>query len=133
MIIIYSSVRPDNETSSVFCILHVHLLVTHLLIFSKIFYSESINLYKIIVIGVQIAIYYIGMSILGEVSLYEFNGVISHMFNHKLYLVAIVCIWIFLSFEFIFYAIYSSFLNIKGIKIDNKYQQVKRVNKDTNL
>jgi len=94
-------VRPDDESSAVFCVLQVHFLVTHLLIFSKISFRKSIDLYGLIIIVIQITIYYVGMAIISKVSLYEFNGVLSFMFNHKLFLISIICLWMFFSFDFI--------------------------------
>ena len=121
LVIIYSSVKPDDESSGIFCALQVHLLITQLLIFSKIFLRKSIDLYGSIIIAIQIATYYIGMAIISNVSLYEFNGVLSHMFDHKLFLVSIICIWIFLSFDYISLAIFQSFKEINEKKVNNKY------------
>jgi hypothetical protein len=78
----------------------------------------------------QMGGYYVGILIVSEVSLYEFNSVFMQVFNNKLYLVSVVCVWVYLTVglgEIV------AGVRPEKKKQDNKYQQIKRVNKETNL
>lgn len=105
LIIINSSISPVNSqgtpVNSVFCVLHVHLFITHLMIFSKLTWgNKQINIYKILIILLQLAVYYVGLVIVSETSLYEFNKVIAYMFNNRIYLVTLIVIWVVFNFNY---------------------------------
>jgi hypothetical protein len=104
LLIIYSSVTPifadGTPSSSVFTILQMHFLLTNMLVFSKISWTQDLSIFKILVLLAQLAIYYIGMLIVAVTSLYEFKGVIYYMFGNKLYFVSIVVVWVLLMVDF---------------------------------
>ncbi len=68
LLIIYSSVTPHTvegtPVNSAFCILQIHLFITHMIMFSKVTFTQSITVYKIIILTIQIITYYIGIVII---------------------------------------------------------------------
>ena len=68
MIIIYSSITPHSSegtpVNSIFCLVHVHLFTTHMIIFSKLFLTSKITWYKLILLIIQVGSYYIGILII---------------------------------------------------------------------
>jgi hypothetical protein len=134
MIIIESSITPEsNEGSpvnSVFVQLQIHLFITQMIILSKVWLVSRICWWQVIILMMQMGGYYVGILIVSEVSLYEFNSVFMQVFNNKLYLVSVVCVWVYLTVglgEIV------AGVRPEKKKQDNKYQQIKRVNKETNL
>ena len=101
-----------------------------MILFSKLPFLSRISWWQVLILIMQVGGHYVGILIMSEVSLYEFNQVFMQVFNNKLYLATAVCLWVYLTVGL---GEVVAGVRPEKKKQDNKYQQIKRVNKETNL
>jgi hypothetical protein len=69
------------------------------LIFRKIFLNPyNFSLFKFLVLGVQIAVYYVGLLIISAFDTYLYKGIIWYMIKGKIILVAGFMVWMAIGF-----------------------------------
>lgn len=91
-----STGTPQSYHFTYFAIVYTFL---HVLVFEKIFniITSAISIYKIIVIAVQLLTLYIGFIIVSVTDTYGYYGILWNALVGKVFLTAIICIWICLT------------------------------------
>lgn len=102
-ICLYSLESPPDSTGTPHSYHFVYFTIVysflHVLVFEKIFniLTYSISIYKLIILGVQILVLYIGFMIVSVSDTYEYYGILWSAMVGKIFMTALICIWICVS------------------------------------
>lgn len=98
----------------------------HVLVFRKIFMAPyNFSAYKLFIIVVQIAVYYIGILIVSAVDYYQYKGVIWYIISGKIILIAIFTVWMVVGVYWLAFMIQSMLVSQDLYVKNNKYQKIK--------
>lgn len=75
----------------------IHFILYHVLVLRKIFVRPyALSVYKLIILAIQIGVYYIGLVIVSAVDYYQYKGVIWYALQGKAILGGIFMVWMIL-------------------------------------